>query len=128
MSKFSAVVVVTGVSTLVAGPASAATKSCGAVKGVGNQTVVSKVKTSSGSCPTAKTVAKRFARTRVAPDGYTCREKLSPPTPAWSARVTCKGTGRTITFKVAWNGALPDGSGGGPLPAAPAPPNANASG
>jgi hypothetical protein len=80
---------------------------------------------------TAKTVAKRFARTRVEPKGYTCREKLSQPTPTTSARVTCKNEGRSITFKVVWNGSVPGGSGNSglpdSLPAAPALPNANGS-
>lgn len=128
MLRFSAVVVVAGVLAMAAGPASASAKSCGTVKGVGNQTAVSGVKTSSGSCLTAKTVAKRFARTRTDPKGYTCREKLSAPTPTTSARVTCKNDDRSITFKVVWNGSVPGGGNTGvpdSLPAAPAPPSAN---
>lgn len=116
--KFSVLLLVAGTSALAASPASAATKSCGTVKGVGNRTAVTKVATSAGSCPSAKAVAKHFARTRVAPAGYTCKEKLTPPTPTVSARVTCRRTGRTITFKVVWNGSMP-------LPAAPALPVAN---
>lgn len=99
-------------------PATAATRSCGTVKGVGNGTTVTNVKTTSGSCDIAKTVAKKFARTRVAPKGYTCKEKFTATT---KASVTCRRTGRTITFKVAWNGAMP-------LPAAAAPPAPNAGG
>lgn len=110
-------VALAGAITLVsAAPAPAATKSCGTVKGVGNGTSVTKVRTTSGSCTTAKTVAKGFARTRVAPRGYTCKEKF---TAATRASVTCKRPGRTITFKVAWNGAMP-------LPPAAAPPAPNA--
>lgn len=105
-------VALAGAITLVsAAPASAATKSCGTVKGVGNGTSVTKVTTTSGSCTTAKTVAKGFARTRNSPKGYSCKEKFTATT---KAGVTCKRPGRTITFKVAWNGAMP-------LPAFPPP-------
>lgn len=118
MFKLSVFMLVAGASLLAAGPASAATKSCGAVKGVGNGTAVTKVATSTGSCPSAKSVAKQFARTRVAPAGYACKEKSLSMT---SARVTCRGAGRTITFKVVWNGSMP-------LPPVAAPPSANGSG
>lgn len=101
-----------------AAPASAATKSCGAVKGVGNGTSVTKVTTSSGSCAAAKTTAKAFARTRVAPKGYTCKEKFSG---MMSAGVTCRREGRKVTFKVVWKGSMP-------LPPAAAPPSVNGSG
>jgi hypothetical protein len=96
-----------------AAPASAAPKSCGTVKGVGNGTSVTKVKTSSGSCTVAKSTAKAFARTRVAPGGYSCTEKFTSTN---KANVTCRRTGRKITFKVAWNTAMP-------LPPAAAPPS-----
>ena len=112
----SGTIVVTVAATLVAAAqASAATKSCGAVKGVGNGTSVTKVTTSSGSCAVAKTTAKAFARTRIAPSGYTCKEKFTGTT---SANVTCRRTGRKITFKVTWKGAMP-------LPPAAAPPSVN---
>ncbi len=115
MFKFSAFLLVVGASVLAAGPASAATKSCGTVKGVGNGTAISKVTTSTGSCPSAKSVAKKFARTRIAPAGYACKEKSTSMS---SARVTCRGVSRTITFRVVWNGSMP-------LPPAAAPPSAN---
>jgi uncharacterized low-complexity protein len=111
MSRSHLVALAGAITLLAAVPASAATKSCGTVKGVGNGTSVTKVTTTSGTCDIAKTVAKKFARTRVAPKGYTCKEKF---TATMKANVTCKRTGRTITFKVAWNGSMP-------FPASPAP-------
>ncbi len=62
------------------------------------------VATSSGSFITAKTTAKAFARTRVAPADCTCKERFTATT---RASVTCRRTGRTVSFKVAWNGAMP---------------------
>jgi hypothetical protein len=91
----------------------AATKSCGAVAGVGNGTKVEKVTTSTGTCVSAKTAAKSFARTRVAPQGYRCTEKFTATT---TATVRCTRAGRTVSFKVAWTRAMP-------LPPAAAPPS-----
>lgn len=93
-----------------AAPATASAKSCGQAKGVGNGAVVTGVKTTSGSCTAAKVTAKAFARTRVAPSGYTCKEKF---TATMRASVTCRRPGRTVSFKVVWKGSMP-------LPAAPA--------
>jgi uncharacterized low-complexity protein len=101
----STLVALAGALTLVtAAPAAATTTSCGTVKGVGNGTSVTKVTTTSGSCTNAKTVAKKFARSRIAPPGYTCKEKFTATT---KANVTCTRPGRKITFKVAWNGSMP---------------------
>lgn len=116
MSRSHLVALAGAITLVTVVPASAATRSCGTVKGVGNGTAVTNVRTTSGSCDIAKTVAKKFARTRVAPKGYTCKEKFTAMT---RANVTCKRTGRTVTFKVAWNGAMP-------LPPAAAPPAPNA--
>jgi hypothetical protein len=96
--------VIVAASAAASVPAHAATKSCGTVKGVGNGTSVTKVKTTSGTCVVAKSTAKKFARSRVAPSGYTCKERFTAGT---AASVTCKRTGRTITFKVVWNGSMP---------------------
>lgn len=101
-----------------AAPAAAATKQCGTVRGVGNQTSATKVTTTSGTCLQAKTVAKGFARSRSAPRGFTCRERFT--TPLKRANVTCRRTGRIITFTVTWNGSFP-------LPAAPALPSVGGS-
>lgn len=79
---------------------------------------MTKVTTNSGTCVTARTVAKKFARTRVAPSGYTCRERLSGPL-LTTAQVKCTRPGRTITFKVVWTSGMP-------LPATPALPIAGA--
>ncbi len=100
-------------------PASAAATACGSVSGVGNGTRVTNVTTSSGGCTAAKLVAKRYARTRVAPAGYSCTGPVRMGSGAPSARVTCRRAGRTIRFKVVWTGAMP-------LPAAPALPSAGA--
>ncbi len=91
------------IAAVVPAGASAAT-SCGTAKGVGNGIVVTSVTTTSGSCPGAKTVAKAFARTRIAPAGYTCKEKFSAAT---RAKVTCRGRTRTVTFKVSWTAMMP---------------------
>lgn len=113
MSK-SRLIVLAGAATLLsATSASAATTSCGTVKGVGNGTSVTKVTKTSGTCAAAKTVAKGFARTRVAPRGYTCKEKFTAMT---KANVTCRRPGRAIAFKVSWTRAMP-------LPSAAAPPS-----
>ena len=96
-------------------PGVAATKRCGAVAGVGNGTKVTNVTASSGTCGVNKTLAKSFARTRVAPNGYRCKETFVATT---TANVRCARAGRTITFRVAWTRAMP-------LPAAPAPPITN---
>ncbi|MEA2321444.1 MAG: hypothetical protein QOD81_1294 [Solirubrobacteraceae bacterium] len=93
----------------------AAAKGCGAVSGVGNGTKVAKVTTSSGTCVAAKTAAKSFARTRIPPKGYTCKEKFTATT---TANVRCTRAGRTVTFNVAWTRAMP-------LPPAAAPPSVN---
>jgi hypothetical protein len=82
----------------------AAPKGCGAVAGVGNGTKVANVTTSSGTCVSAKTAAKSFARTRIAPKGYRCREKFTAMT---AANVRCTGAGKTVTFRVAWTRAMP---------------------
>lgn len=118
MSKYRLIVFAGSVALLSAAPASAATTSCGTVKGVGNGTSVTKVTKTSGSCTTAKTVAKGFARTRVAPKGYACKERFTAMT---KATVACRRPGRTITFRVSWAGTMP-------LPPAAAPPSANAGG
>jgi hypothetical protein len=93
----------------------AATKGCGAVAGAGNGTRVTKVTTTSGTCLSAKTAAKGFARTRIAPKGYSCKEKFTATT---SANIRCTRAGRTVTFKVAWTRAMP-------LPPAAALPSVN---
>lgn len=104
MSRSSALLLATAAAgLLLAAPASAAAKSCGTAKGVSGASVT-KVKTTSGSCVVAKTTAKAFARTRVAPKGYACREKFSGVT---TAAVTCSRPGRKVTFKVAWTGSMP---------------------
>ncbi len=118
MSSSGRIAVAAGVLALAApGPASAATTSCGAVAGVGGGTSVTKVAASGGTCLSAKTVAKKFARTRLAPAGFACREKFTATT---SANVTCTRPGRKITFRVKWTGFMP-------LPAAPALPSAGGS-
>jgi hypothetical protein len=96
----------------------AAPKNCGAVAGVGNGTSVTKVTTSSGTCLSAKTAAKSFARTRIAPRGYTCKEKFTAMT---AANVRCTRAGTTVSFKVAWTRSMP-------LPPATALPSAGAGG
>jgi hypothetical protein len=97
-------------------PAQAAASQCGTVKGVGSGISVTKVATTSGGCAVAKTTAKAFAKTRVAPKGYRCKETF---TAMQKANVTCTRTGRKITFKVVWTSLMP-------LPAAQALPSANA--
>jgi len=104
-----------------AAPAATATTQCGSVKGVGNGTSVTRVTKTSGTCAAAKVAAKVFARGRTAPPGFTCRERLSGTPGAMRASVTCKRPGRTVTFKVAWNGSFP-------LPPASALPSAGAGG
>jgi hypothetical protein len=123
MSRSSALAVAGATAALIIMPASAsaAVKSCGTAKGVGNGISVTRVTTTSGSCVAAKTVAKSFARTRVAPAGFTCKERVSGPLGAVTAQVRCTRPGRTITFKVLWTSSLP-------LPAAPALPSANGGG
>ena len=76
--------------------ATAATKQCGTVKGVGDQTTVTKVTTTSGTCMQAKIAAKAFARTGFA-SGYTCRGRSAS---ADRTNATCRKSGRVITFTV----------------------------
>jgi hypothetical protein len=84
-------------------PASAAAKRCGAVKGTGS-TSITDVRTSSGGCPAAKALAKRFANSRVAPRGTTCKERFSQTT---KAAVTCRTGARTVRFRVHWKSGMP---------------------
>ncbi len=115
MPRSSALLLATAAASLVlAAPASAKTTTCGTAKGVSGASVT-KVTTSSGTCLAAKTVAKGFARTRVAPKGYTCKEKFSG---TMAASVTCSRPSRRVTFKVSWTGSMP-------LPPAPALPIVN---
>ena len=107
-------VLAVGLVLAVASPAPAAAARCGTVAGVGDGTTVTKVSASGVTCLTAKTLAKKFARTRVAPVGFVCRETF---TAATAASVACRRPGRTVTFRVRWTGAMP-------LPAAPALPSA----
>ena len=82
----------------------AAAKGCGAVAGVGNGTTVARVTTSGGTCVSAKTAAKSFARTRIAPKGYTCKERFTATT---TANVRCTRAGNAVTFRVSWTGGMP---------------------
>ena len=89
---------------ITAPTASAAAKNCGTAKGASNGATVTKVTTTSGTCTAAKTVAKKFAGSRVAPRGYACKESFTGPT---KASVKCTRPGRKITFKVAWTFSMP---------------------
>lgn len=105
-------------SLLLAAPAPALAKSCGSVKGVGKGISVTDVRTTSGSCLAAKTVAKTFARSNGAErSGYTCTSRGTTSAEGVSTyRVTCTREQRKVTFKVRGLASLSGGPPAGSIP------------